>query len=163
MGEIIRSSFSKRMAKRYAAPIRRAMAEEHQWGISIPGACEALSHWRSTVEDLAREGALGPIVVADVDQVNMFGNAEWDSIRSSIDCSFREILRWTEWSHEKPGEVVLPSGEHVCMNRGAGQGDAFGSYQARPHKHKAEAAGLGNHLVCGSKEHVTSDTLMTDS
>ena len=82
------------------------------------------------MEDLAREGALGPIVVADVDQVNMFGNAEWDSIRSSIDCAFSEVLRWTEWSHEKPGEVVLPSGEHVCMNRGAGQGDAFGSYQA---------------------------------
>ena len=72
MAEVVRSSFGKRMVKKYAAPIRRAMAEEHQWGISVPGACESISHWRSTVEDLAREGALGPIVIADVDQVNMF-------------------------------------------------------------------------------------------
>ena len=116
------------MVKKHVVAIRRSMAEEHQWGISVPGAYESLSHWRSTVEDLARDDALGPIVLADIDQVNMFGNAECGSIRSSIDDSLGEISNWTKWTHQKPAEVVLPSGEMVPMNRGVGQGDAFGSY-----------------------------------
>ena len=54
------------------------MAANHQWGLSVPGACESLCHWRGVVEDMAKAGELGPVVIADLDQVNMFGNAEWD-------------------------------------------------------------------------------------
>ena len=87
MTEVIRSSFGKRYIKQYAKQIRRAMSEEHQWGISVPGACESLSHWRGTIEDIARSGEIEPVIIADLDQVNMFGNAEWESIRQSVDCS----------------------------------------------------------------------------
>eukprot|EP00973_Karenia_brevis_P011259 1523686-Karenia_brevis.AAC.1 len=79
---------------------------------------------------MARAGLVEPVVIADVDQINMFGNAEWDSIRQSIDSGLPEIHAWTSWVHRKPTEVVLPSGEVVLMDRGASQGDAFGSYQA---------------------------------
>ena len=50
MGEVVRSSYAKRHVKKYAKPIRRAMTAEHQWGLSVPGACEGLCHWRGTVE-----------------------------------------------------------------------------------------------------------------
>ena len=130
MTEVVRSSFGKRYVKQYAKQIRCAMAEEHQWGLSVPGACESLCHWRGTVEDMARAGEIQPVVIADLDQVNMFGNAEWDSIRQSIDSNLSEIMGWTTWTHMKPSEVVLPSGECIEMDRGAAQGDAFGSYQA---------------------------------
>eukprot|EP00973_Karenia_brevis_P057015 7931794-Karenia_brevis.AAC.1 len=104
MSEVVRSSFGKRYVKKYAKPIRQAMAVEHQWGISVPGACESLCHWRSTVEDMARAGDMDPVVIADVDQVNMFGNAEWDSIRESIDQNLPEISAWTSWVHRQPTE-----------------------------------------------------------
>ena len=41
-----------------------------------------------------------------------------------------EIKKWTEWQHEEANAVVLPSGEEVLADRGAGQGDGFGSLQA---------------------------------
>eukprot|EP00973_Karenia_brevis_P078448 10891870-Karenia_brevis.AAC.1 len=68
MSEVVRSSFGKRYIQKYAKPIRKAMAAEHQWGISVPGACESLSHWRGTVEDMARAGEMEPVVIADLDQ-----------------------------------------------------------------------------------------------
>lgn len=77
--------------------------------------------------------------MADIDQVNMFGNAEWDAIRPSIDSAMTEIHQWTEWLHRQPSEVILPSGETVLQNRGAAQGDAFGSYQAAATQAKARA------------------------
>ena len=107
MGELIRSSFGKRYVREYAPRIRTAMAVQHQWGISVPGACEGLSHWRGTVEDMARQGQLGPVVVADLDQVNMFGNAEWPAIRDAVDASFVELAGWLQWAHQAPSDVVL--------------------------------------------------------
>ena len=32
--------------------VRRSMAEEHQWGLSVPSACETPSHWRAAVKML---------------------------------------------------------------------------------------------------------------
>ena len=96
------------------------MATAHQWGLSVLGACESLCHWRGTVEDMAKAGELGLIIVADVEQVNMFGNAEWQSIHQSIDRNLDELATWTDWVHQRPVEVLLPSGETVLTNRGAG-------------------------------------------
>ena len=37
---------------------------------------QALCHWRGTIEPLVLNGTLEPLVAADLDLVNMFGNAE---------------------------------------------------------------------------------------
>ena len=95
MGEFIRSSYAKRMTKRHIGSIRGQMRDTHQWGMGIPGACEALSHWRCTVESLALEGKLPALVAADVDLENMFGNTEWPAIRNAISDEMREIKAWT--------------------------------------------------------------------
>ena len=60
----------------------------HQWGISLPGACEGLCHWRGTVEPMVANGTLKPLVAADLDLVNTFGNAEWPCIRQALRMHF---------------------------------------------------------------------------
>ena len=106
------------------------MRSAHQWGIGVPGACEAMSHWRSTVEELILEGTLPALVAADIDLANMFGNCEWPAIRDAINSEFSEIKAWTDWHHTAPAITVLPSGTELENNRGAEQGDGFGSLQA---------------------------------
>ena len=126
MGEFLRSSFAKRYSKKYCSHVRRQLAKEHQWGVSIPGACEGLSHWRSSVEDLAKSGEIQPLIAADLDLANFFGSTEWDSIRDAIDEELVEVKAWTEWQHEQPSITVLPSGEEFIKNRGVGKGYALG-------------------------------------
>ena len=76
------------------------------------------------------DGTLPPMIAADLDLVNMFGSAEWDSIRQAICDEYEEIKSWTEWHHEQPTITVLPSGEEFASDRGADQGDGFGSLQS---------------------------------
>ncbi len=73
MGEVLKSTFGKRHMKKGSQVIRTEMVGKHQWGIAVPGACEALCQWRSTLEDMARADKMGPILICDIDQVNMFG------------------------------------------------------------------------------------------
>ena len=60
----------------------------------------------------------------------MFGNCELDSIRAAINDEMKEIKHWTEWHHQATTTTVLPSGATIDNDRGAEQGDAFGSLQA---------------------------------
>ena len=99
-------------------------------GVGIPGACEAMGHWRSTVEGLIIDGKLPALVAADIDLVNMFGNCEWPSIRAAIDDELREVKAWTDWHHAAEAITILPCGDEFTNNRGAEQGDGFGSLQA---------------------------------
>ena len=64
-----------------------------------PGACEGLCHWRGT-EPMVANGSLEPLVAADLDLVNMFGNAEWTSIRQALHTHLLEASAWTEWQHQ---------------------------------------------------------------
>ena len=79
---------------------------------------------------LIRDGTLEPMVAADLDLVNMFGNAEWPSIRSAIQSHFEEALPWTKWHHEQPSTTVLPCKTDFDTDRGAEQGDVLGSIQS---------------------------------
>ena len=130
MGEFLRSSYAKRYSAKNLPSIRRQMRPAHQWGIGIPGACEAMAHWRGAVEECILSGDLEPAVAIDVDMVNMFGNQEWPDIRDAIQDSFHELVAWTEWHHEEPAITQLPSGLEFGNNRGAEQGDAFGTIQS---------------------------------
>ena len=130
MGEFLRSSYAKRYGKKYGPLCRRRFRQEHQWAVSVPGACEALCHWRSTVEELARTGVIEPVVAADLDMVNFFGSCEWSDIRDALGQDMPEIRAWTEWQQEDATATVLPSGEEFVTDRGAGQGDGFGTLQA---------------------------------
>ena len=39
-----------------------------------------MTHWRSTIVDAPRDGLNPAVVVADLDLVNMFVNAEWPNM-----------------------------------------------------------------------------------
>ena len=55
-------------------------------------------------------GTLEPLVAADLDLVNMFGNAEWPHIRAALRTHFPEASSWTEWQHQSDSVTTLPSG-----------------------------------------------------
>ena len=76
MGEFLRSAYAKRLVNLSQVHLRTKTLYMHQWGVNLPGACEALCHWRGTIEPLVLNGTIEPLVAADLDLVNMFGNAE---------------------------------------------------------------------------------------
>ena len=110
--------------------LRPRFVASHQWGVALPGGAEALVHWRSTMEELARDGTVGALVAFDLDLKNMFGSIEWPRIRAAVSAHFAEAARWTEWAHREAAVVQLPDGTEVSVDRGAEQGDPFGSTQA---------------------------------
>ena len=80
----------------------------HQWGINR----------RGTIEPLAANGTLVPLVAADLDLVNMFGDAEWPRIREALRTHFLEATAWSEWQHQADSVTTLPTGA-VTTNQGA--------------------------------------------
>ena len=92
----------------------------YQWGVNLPGACDALGHWIA-------DGTLQPVMVADLDLVNMFGNVEWPSIRKALQRYFPEACAWTDWQHQEDSVTQAPAGLSWGTNRGAEQGDVFGT------------------------------------
>ena len=42
---------------------------------------------------------LETLVAADLDLVNIVGNAEWHRIREALRTHFPEAATWTEWQH----------------------------------------------------------------
>ena len=117
MGEFLRSAYAKRLVNLSQVHLRTKTLHMHQWGVNLPGACEALCHWRGTIEPLVLNGTLEPLVAADLDLVNMFGNAEWPHIRAALCTHFPEASAWTEWQHQS-------------TDRGAEQGDVLGTIQS---------------------------------
>eukprot|EP00973_Karenia_brevis_P050186 6963523-Karenia_brevis.AAC.1 len=101
-----------------------------QWGLAMPGGCEALVHWQNTLEELATSGVVAPLVALDLDCCNMFGSLEWPSIRKEVEKHFPETLQWTTWAHQQPAETLLPGGDVAATDRGAEQGDPFGTAQS---------------------------------
>ena len=75
-------------------------------------------------------GTLEPLVAADLDLVNMFGNAEWPHIRAALRTHFPEASSWTEWQHQSDSVTTLPSGRVFSTDRGAEQGDVLGTIQS---------------------------------
>ena len=73
---------------------------------------------------------LEPLVAADLDLVNMFGNAEWPDIRAALRTHFPEASSWTEWQHQSNSVTTLPSGREFSTDRGAEQGDVLGTIQS---------------------------------
>ena len=74
--------------------------------------------------------AIEPLVAADLDLVNMFGNAEWPHIRAALRTHFPEASSWTEWQHQSDSVTTLPSGCEFSTDRGAEQGDVLGTIQS---------------------------------
>ena len=118
----------------------------HRWGISLPGACEGLCHWRGTIEPLAANDTLEPLVAADLDLVDMFGNAEWPCIRQVLRTHFREASAWTECQHQADCVTSLPTSATSATNREAEQGDVLGTTQSALVLLQARDAHLGEFL-----------------
>ena len=130
MGEFLRSAYAKRLVNLSQVHLRTKTLRMHQWGVNLPGACEALCHWRGTIEPLVLNGTFEPLVAADLDLVNMFGNAEWPHIRAALRTHFPEASSWTEWQHQSNSVTTLPSGCEFSTDRGAEQGDVLGTIQS---------------------------------
>ena len=75
MGELLCSAHAKRLVNQHQVVFRSKALRMHQWRISLLGACWC--HWRGTIEPMVPNGSLEPLVAADLDLVNMFGNTEW--------------------------------------------------------------------------------------
>ena len=130
IGEVLRTSFAKRTVRQQEAALRPKLLEMHQWGLAMPGGTEACVHWRNTLEELAKAGAIPALVAMDLDCCNMFGSLEWPSIRAAVEKHFVEISPWTCWAHQQPAESLLPGGGTAAADRGAEQGDPFGTAQS---------------------------------
>ena len=130
MGEFLRSAYAKRLVNLSQVHLRTKTLHMHQWGVNLPGACETLCHWRGTIEPLVLNGTLEPLVAADLDFVNMFGNDEWPHIRAALRTHFPEASSWTEWQHQSDSVTTLPSGREFSTDRGAEQGDVLGTIQS---------------------------------
>ena len=79
------------------------------------------------------------MIAADLDVVNMFGNAEWPAIREALEEHMPEALAWTNWQQSQASVTTLPSGSEFSTDRGAEQGDVFGSVQSALTLGKARA------------------------
>ena len=52
MGEFLCSANARRLVNQHHVVLRSKALRMHQWGISLPGACAGLCHWRGTIEPL---------------------------------------------------------------------------------------------------------------
>ena len=118
---------SKRVIREAHGRMRPRLLDSHHWGVALPVAAEALVHWRSAVEAMARRGDISAVVAFDLDLQNMFGSIEWPKIRAAIAAHLPEAAAWTDWAHRESAVVQLPDGTEYRVNRGAEQGDPFGS------------------------------------
>jgi hypothetical protein len=105
------------------------MRELRQWGVGVLGGCEALVHFRNLVEYAAVNGHIDPLVVTDTDLENCFCTLEWDKMREDLQLQLPNALPWVSWQQAEPVAVVLPCGEDTVADRGAEQGEPFGSIE----------------------------------
>ena len=85
-------------------------------------------------------------MTADLDLVNMFGNAEWPCIRAALRAHFPRAAAWTEWQHQADSVTTLPTGASFATNWVVEQGDVLGTIQSALVLGQARAAHLGEFL-----------------
>ena len=129
-GEWLRKVIAKVFLRRHKLKIRQAMLRLRQFGVMIPGGAEALHHARTTIEEIAADGQLGPLVAVDVDMKNFFGSVEWEATESSYRELLPEGLPWVSWCQAAPVSVSLPCKQRIASDRGAGQGEPDGPLKA---------------------------------
>ena len=54
---------TKRLVRDSHTRLRMRFLASHQWGVAMPSGAEALVHLRSTIEELAGEGAIPALAV----------------------------------------------------------------------------------------------------
>ena len=126
MGEVLRASNAKRLVHAHAPKLRQTLVGTRQLGILLPGGFESLIHWRSTVEQAARDGTMDPIVVSDLDMKNYYNTVEWSAIRASLRTHFAEASPPVEWEQQQPGVTYLRDGSVLEFSRGAEQDEPLG-------------------------------------
>ena len=89
VGEWLRKLVGKSGLKRHNVEIGKIMERYNQYGVAMPGGCEALCHARGTIEELAATGAMGALAMVDVDLVNCFPSVEWRAIVAAYAAYFR--------------------------------------------------------------------------
>jgi hypothetical protein len=147
VGEVLRAAAAKRLLNRSAGKLRKVFLQMHQWGISIPGGAEALTHWRDLAESASKCGVGKAVVIADLDMANFFNSVEWPAIRDSVARHFPEASPILQWEHARPSESVLSDMSTFSTNRGSEQGETLGSTKA------ALPLGDVRRLVAADAEH----------
>ena len=130
VGEVLRAASARRLLHAGASELRRTLVGIRQWGIILPGGCESLIHWRTTIEQAARDGIDDPVVVADLDLKNYFNTVEWPDIRASLQRHFDRASATVDWEQREPGVTLLPDGTPFKFNQGAEQGEPLGPIKA---------------------------------
>ena len=127
IGEMWRRFIGKKLAHDSALAMRPVFLRGRQFGVGVPGGCEALIHFRLNLEESLKIDAGAALVILDLDIRNAFPSFEWDSIRAGVEKHAPSIKNWTRWCHAEDNLVFLPCGSTTRSNRGAEQGDPLGS------------------------------------
>ena len=127
VGEILRRVVGKHISQRLKDTLQPVLANMRQWGVGVPGGCEAMVHFRHLIEAAAQNGTIAPLVCMDLDLQNCFCTLEWDAMRSDISNHAPDLLPWLNWQQQSASEVVLPCNAETTVARGAEQGDPLGS------------------------------------
>ena len=53
-------------------------------------------------------------------------SVEWETARAAVRAWAPELAPWTEWTHGRKAEILLPGGAWATCDRGAEQGDPLG-------------------------------------
>ena len=125
VGELWRRAIAKWIIDADRSRVQAFCLAARQFGVAVPGGTEGLIHFRTLLERSLLAGTQAMAVI-DVDWKNAFPTIEWDSIREAVNELLPEVSAWTQWCHEAPGRVVLPSGGELHIDRGAKQGDPLG-------------------------------------
>ena len=130
VGEVWRRVVAKHSLHQHGHRVRQRMLDAHQYGVAIPGGADVLVHTRTVLERcLQDDPSTGVWAVIDLDFENAFPSLEWPAIDKGMDSLMPELAPWTQWCHEGPSDISLPSGSVHRAGRGAEQGDPHGSLQ----------------------------------
>ena len=78
------------------------------------GCCEALFHFRDTVERAAKIGSIEPVVSMDADMANCFCTLEWDPMRENVAQELPEIEKWMSWSQQRLARLFCLAEARSC-------------------------------------------------
>ena len=88
--EVLRSACAKQLVDQHQVVLRSKALRVHQWASACWARVKPLCHWRGTIERMVAKGSFEPLVVADLDLVIIFCNAEWPRMRQALRTHFQE-------------------------------------------------------------------------
>jgi hypothetical protein len=130
---------AKKVQKHAAPKLRRTFRQFRQWGVEMPGASEAMVHWRGLMEELAAAAAIPLVVAFDLDLANMYGAIEWPHIRAAVSKHFQEAEATQGWSRSSSSVGAPPSPITALPRVTYSEAQLHPSFSANPWKNTEPA------------------------